>query len=322
VDFAHYKFNTLQRRITRRMLLQRLDALPDYVRVLESDSAELDALYSDILISVTSFFRNPESYEVLKDKVFPGLAGDRSRHEPVRVWTLGCSTGEEAYSLAMAYTEYLEAEGKRVPMQIFATDLNGAGIDKARAGIYSKGVAQDMSPERLRRFFLEVDGSYRISKPIRDMCTFARQNVLSDPPFSRIDLITCRNLLIYLEPVLQQKLIPMLHYSLRSPGYLWLGASETIGSYRDLFEPLDAEPHLCAQGAAASVGVAQERPACGNRTHHGPIRGPQRQTRAAGSRPRPPRALCTLQWWSATSSRSPVPGRRESLFEPRRGAQA
>ena len=174
----------------------------------------------------TRFFRHPhqrhqllphpESYEALKDKVFPELAGDRSRHEPVRVWALGCSTGEEAYSLAMVYSEYVEATGKRVPMQIFATDLNGAGIDKARAGLYSKGMAQDVSPERLRRFFVEIDGSYRISKPIRDMCTFG-ENVLSDPPFSRIDLIACRNLLIYLEPVLQQKLIPMLHYALRSP---------------------------------------------------------------------------------------------------------
>lgn len=254
VDFAQYKFNTLQRRITRRMLLHRVDALDDYVSMLESNPAEVEALCADMLIGVTSFFRNPESYEVLKDKVFPELAGNRSRHDPVRVWALGCSTGEEAYSLAMAYSEHAEAAGTRVPMQIFATDLNEAGIDKARAGLYSKSITQDVSPERLRRFFVEIDGSYRISRPIRDMCTFARQNVLSDPPFSRIDLIACRNLLIYLGAELQQKLIPVLHYSLRSPGYLWLGASETIGSYRDLFEPIDAKSRIYVRRGPPATG--------------------------------------------------------------------
>jgi len=172
--------------------------------------AEAEALYQDILINVTSFFRDAEAYEALKDTVFPRLTEHKSRQDAVRVWALGCSTGEEAYSLAMAYTEYAESSGRRVPLQIFATDLNGIGIERARAGIYSKGIAQDLSPERLRRFFVEIDGSYRISKPIRDMCVFARQNVLADPPFSRMDLIACRNLLIYLEPVLQHKLLPLL----------------------------------------------------------------------------------------------------------------
>ncbi|HUP30869.1 MAG TPA: chemotaxis protein CheB [Usitatibacter sp.] len=241
VDFGNYKKNTLHRRITRRMVLHKLDGLRDYLRLLQSKPEEVNALYQDVLINVTSFFRNPEAYEALKTVFFHNLVETRERHDPLRVWTLGCSTGEEAYSLAIAYTEFAEATGKRVPMQIFATDLNGLGIDRARSGIYTKGIIQDVSPERLRRFFVEVDGSYRIAKPIRDMCVFARQNALADPPFSRLDLVACRNMLIYLEPVLQQRLIPLLHYSLRQDGYLWLGGSETIGSYRDLFDLNDAK---------------------------------------------------------------------------------
>ena len=239
VDFADYKRNTLHRRIVRRMLLHRIDNPRDYVKYVQAHPAELDALYQDVLINVTSFFRNPEAYEALKTHVFPKLTEGRGRHEQVRIWALGCSTGEEAYSLAMAFSEYLEASQRRVGLQVFATDLNGAGLEKARSGSYGPGIAQDVSPERLRRFFVEVDGSYRICKPIRDMCVFARQNVLADPPFSRIDLVACRNLLIYLEPVLQQRLIPLLHYALRGDGFLWLGSSETIGSYRDLFEIID-----------------------------------------------------------------------------------
>jgi len=241
VDFTNYKRSTLHRRITRRMVLHKFEDLQQYLEYMRAHREEVEALYDDILINVTSFFRDPDAYEVLKTHVFPSLTADRSRHEAVRVWALGCSTGEEAYSIAMAYTEFAEANGRRVPIQIFATDLNGAGIEKARTGLYAKGIEQDVSPERLRRFFSEIDGSYRITKPIRDMCVFARQNVLADPPFSRMDLVACRNVLIYLEPVLQQRLIPMLHYSLRNHGFLWLGTSESIGAYRDLFEPQSAK---------------------------------------------------------------------------------
>ena len=241
VDFANYKRSTLHRRITRRMLLHKLDGLDDYLRYVRSNPEEVDALYQDVLISVTSFFRNPEAYEALKTTVFPKLLEERTRTESVRVWALGCSTGEEAYSLAMAYVEFAEQSGAKVPIQVFATDLNGPGIDKARAGLYPKGIAQDVSPDRLRRFFVEMDGGYQVTKAIRDVCVFARQNVIADPPFSRIDLVACRNLLIYLEPVLQQRLIPLMHYALRSDGFLWLGSSETIGTYRDLFEITDTK---------------------------------------------------------------------------------
>jgi two-component system CheB/CheR fusion protein len=251
VDFDGYKRNTINRRVTRRMVLHKLNGLTEYERFLQANPAEVEALFHDLLITVTSFFRNPEAYEALKATVFPKLTEDRSRHDPVRIWDLGCSTGEEAYSIAMAFTEYVEGTGRRVNAQIFATDLNGAAVERARAGIYGKGIAQDVSAERLRRFFVEVDGSYRIAKPIRDMCVFARQNVVADPPFSRLDLVACRNMLIYLDAGLQQRLIPTMHYALRNTGFLWLGGSETIGSYRDLFEPLDLKHKIFAKKAAA-----------------------------------------------------------------------
>ena len=257
VDFTHYKINTLFRRVTRRMVFQKMDTLPEYVDYLRQTPAELDALYQDILISVTSFFRDRQSFDAIKSKVFFPLLKDRSRHEPVRIWTLGCSTGQEAYSLAMAFAEAAEVAGSAVPLQLFATDLNPVSIEKARTGVYPKDIAQDISPERLRRFFTEVNGSYRISKSIRDLCIFSRHNVLVEPPFSRIDLISCRNLLIYLEPVLQQKIVPTLHYALKPTGCLLLGGSETIGTYRNLFEPLDAKHKIYSKKPGGSPPHAQ-----------------------------------------------------------------
>ncbi|MEP7116591.1 MAG: PAS domain S-box protein [Acidobacteriota bacterium] len=242
VDFADYKYNTLYRRVTRRMVLQKVKSLRDYNQVLEQNPAEVDALYHDILIGVTSFFRNPQAFDLLKAKVFPRLLEGRTRREPVRIWSLGCSTGQEAYSLAMAFVE--AAGPDAVPLQVFATDLVERGISTARAGVYPRDIAQDVSPERLRRFFVEVDAGYQVSKAIRDVCVFSRHNVLADPPFSGIDLISCRNLLIYLEPVLQQQVMPLLHYALKPTGFLWLGGSETIGSYRTLFEVDDVQHKL------------------------------------------------------------------------------
>ncbi|HUR29237.1 MAG TPA: CheR family methyltransferase, partial [Planctomycetota bacterium] len=255
VDFAHYKYNTLQRRITRRMVLHKLQNLSEYIRMLTAENKEVEALYQDILIGVTSFFRNAESYDALKRVVFPALVANASGHEQLRVWALGCSTGEEAYSIAMSFSEFIETTSKRVSMQIFATDLNAHGIEKARYGLYSKGITQDVSPERLRRFFVEVDGNYRISKPIRDMCIFARQNVLADPPFSRLDLVACRNVMIYLEPVLQRKLVPILHYALRNQGYLWLGSSETIGQHRELFDLLEPKHKFYVRKTAVRTAI-------------------------------------------------------------------
>ncbi|HEX3527523.1 MAG TPA: chemotaxis protein CheB [Thermoanaerobaculia bacterium] len=241
VDFTQYKTSTLRRRISRRIVLSKTDGPQPYARFLRNNLAELEALQQDILINVTSFFRDPETFEALKEKVFPQLFTDRARNQPLRVWVLGCSTGEEAYSLAMALTEFSETLGSDVPIQVFATDLNTASVEKARVGMYSKEIAHDVSPERLRRFFVRADGQYRVNKLIRGMCIFARHNVLSDPPFSQIDLLSCRNLLIYLGPALQQRVVPLLHYALKPSGYLMLGSSETIGSYRNLFEVEDAK---------------------------------------------------------------------------------
>jgi two-component system, chemotaxis family, CheB/CheR fusion protein len=255
VDFTLYKANTVYRRITRRMVLHKMESLKGYARLLQDNAAEVEALYHDILINVTSFFRNPETFEALKAKVFPKLLQSRARSEPLRVWVLGCSTGEEAYSLAMTFVEFTESRGSALPAQIFATDINDKGIEKARAGVYSKAIEHDVSPQRLRRFFAEVDGSYRINKSLREMCVFARHNVLADPPFSRIDLVSCRNLLIYLETMPQRKIVPLLHYALKPGGFLILGASETIGSYRDLFEVEDARHKIYTMKPASGMPI-------------------------------------------------------------------
>ncbi|MDB5988509.1 MAG: luxQ [Nevskia sp.] len=259
VDFSGYKFNTFYRRVTRRMVLQKMDALADYLELLRQTPAEVEALYQDVLIGVTSFFRDPQAYEALKSKVFPGLIAGRSRQDPVRIWALGCSTGQEAYSLAMAFVEFAAAQNSNVPLQLFATDLNGASIDRARAGVYPKDIAQDVSPERLRHFFGEIDGGYRIAKSIRDVCVFSRHDALTDPPFSRMDLISCRNLLIYLEPELQRRVVSTLHYALKTDGYLWLGGSETIGAYRKLFAVQDAKHKLYAKKAGATPGRSVQK---------------------------------------------------------------
>lgn len=244
VDFNHYKANTLFRRVTRRMVLQRMESLAAYVQYLRQTPAEVAALHQDILIGVTSFFRNPESFEAVKSQVFDRLLENRSQHEPVRIWTLGCSTGQEAYSLAIAFIEAAEKAGSPATLLLFATDLNAAAIEKARAGLYGKDIAQDVSPERLLRFFNAVEDGYQIKKSVRDACRFSQHNVLVDPPFSRLDLISCRNLLIYFELALQQKVVPMLHYALKPNGSLWLGGSETIGSYRNLFEAADLKHRI------------------------------------------------------------------------------
>src|SRR5215831_17797777 len=244
VDFSHYKPSTLRRRITRRLVLHKLDGMDDYVAYLRDHKEEVEKLYQDILIRVTSFFRDPETFEVLKEKIFPQLIRQRADDGPLRFWVLGCSTGEEAYSIAIAFLEFAGDRAEHIPIQIFATDLNNEAIEKARAGIYPQSMTNDVAPERLRRFFVKHDGGYQISKPIRDMCVFARQNVLTDPPFSRIDLVSCRNLLIYLEPILQKKIIPALHYALKPSGILLLGASETIGSFTDLFKLEDKKHKL------------------------------------------------------------------------------
>lgn len=202
-DFSLYKSTTIERRITRRMVLNKQNTLGDYAAFLQGNDKELDALYSDVLINVTSFFRNPDAFEALKRKIFPKLIQQR-RNEPIRIWVPGCSTGQEAYSIAMAFMEFADRATLPVPnLQIFATDLNDALLEKARQGVYAKSLIQDISPERLRRFFTREESGYRISKSLREICIFARQNLIGDPPFSRMNLISCRNLMIYLDSDLQ-----------------------------------------------------------------------------------------------------------------------
>jgi len=278
VDFSLYKSGTIERRIARRMVLGKFETLEAYAGFLRDHPPELDALYSDVLISVTGFFRNPEGFEALKSKVIPRLIQER-RDEPVRAWVAGCSTGQEAYSIAMAFTEVCAQAARAPKLQVFATDLNEAMLEKARAGLYARGLAQEVSPERLRRFFVETDGGYRISKALREMCVFARQNLLSDPPFSRMDLVSCRNVLIYLEPALQQNIIPTFHYALKPGGFLFLGASESVGSFTDLFEPVEKKHRIYA---------GKHVPTPRLRLHFGPIHPGPRKELAGGARPAEP----------------------------------
>ncbi|TLD71949.1 PAS domain S-box protein [Phragmitibacter flavus] len=263
VDFTHYKANTMQRRIQRRMLVHKIETLAEYEEHLLATPGEIEALYQDVLINVTSFFRNPEAFEVLAKKIFPKVIAERSNHEPVRIWTLGCSTGEEAYSLAMLFAECAESTKRSVQLQMFASDLNASGIEKARAGRYPKSIALDVSPERLRKFFTEEEGFYRVSKSIRERVVFSRHNVLADPPFSKVDFVSCRNLLIYLEPVLQQQVLPLLHYALKPGGHLWLGSSESLGTSRALFDVEDARQKIFTRRPGPTSPDARFRPSHG-----------------------------------------------------------
>jgi two-component system CheB/CheR fusion protein len=263
VDFTHYKTNTLLRRITRRMVLHKMTTMKDYEDYLQRDPAEVEALFQDILISVTTFFRDPDSFDALAKTVFPKLLAGRARQEPVRIWTLGCSTGEEAYSLAMGFAECAEATGSDVPMQLFATDLNSICVGKARTGVYPASIEQHISPVRLQRFFTKEEDGYRICKDIRERCLFSRHNVLGDPPFSRVDLISCRNLLIYMEPVLQQQIMALLHYALKPGGRLWLGRSETAGASRALFDVEDMRNKIFVRRPGGSAPGLSFRSALG-----------------------------------------------------------
>jgi two-component system CheB/CheR fusion protein len=237
VDFSQYRDTTLRRRTARRMVLRGVATLTDYAALLQEEDHEAAALYKDFLINVTSFFRDPELFEALKRVVFPAILEAKRGPHPIRVWVPGCSTGQEAYSVAIVLLEFLEAAGAHRPIQIFATDLGDPSIlEKGRAGIYPLGIETEVSPERLRRYFTREGDAYRVVKPVREACVFARQNLTMDPPFSRVDLITCRNVLIYMSPALQQRLLPVFHFALNAGGFLVLGPSETVGLSGDLFE--------------------------------------------------------------------------------------
>lgn len=235
VDFTHYKQTTLKRRIQRRMLLYKLERIEDYAAYLQNTPTEVTALYGDVLIHVTSFFRDSESFDALNSKVFPEIVKNKSPKSPIRIWIAGCSTGEEAYSIAICLLEFLTERDIDLPVQIYATDISDSAIAIARSGFYTSSQVADISRDRLQRFFVQVEGGYQIAKQVRELCVFARQNLINDPPFSRMDLISCRNVLIYLGSLLQKKLLPMFHYGLSPEGFLLLGTSETIGEFAELF---------------------------------------------------------------------------------------
>jgi two-component system CheB/CheR fusion protein len=255
-DFTHYKHSTVRRRIQRRMVLNGHEKLSDYVTQLQENPTEVRLLADDLLICVTAFFREPDAFEALARTVFPTILENRSPENPVRVWIAGCATGEETYSIAICLAEVLEASGANVPVQIFATDISEAALDKARAGRYSPSVVAEVSPERLKRFFKKVDGEYQIDKSIREICIFAKQNVVKDPPFRNLDLISCCNVLIYLGPVLQRKALSIFHYALKQDGFLLLGQSESVGALPNSFMSADGMVRLYTKKfSAATIDV-------------------------------------------------------------------
>lgn len=245
-DFSQYKPSTVLRRIERRMAVHQVETMDAYVRYLQKTPAEVDALFRDMLIGVTNFFRDPQAFKYLEEQVIPKLFSSKPAGSLIRIWTPGCSTGEEAYSLAILLAERQQALKQNFTLQVFATDIDSQAIATARAGVYPASIAADLSPERLARFFtLEPGGTeYRIHKNIRDLLIFSEQNVINDPPFSRLDLLSCRNLLIYMGAELQKKLIPLFHYALNPGGYLFLGTSESVGEFADLFSTLDRKARL------------------------------------------------------------------------------
>lgn len=252
VDFTQYKPTTLHRRALRRMVILKLDSMSQYAEHLKEHRQEVEKLYDDVLIPVTSFFRDFEAFEALKSQVYPAIVKDKANKGTIRMWAPGCSTGEETYSLAMTLLEFLGDKAASYQVQIFGTDVNEKGIHKARAGVYRESIAEEVSPERLQRFFIKVDEGYRVNKAVRDMCVFAQQNLAGDPPFSQMNVVACRNLLIYMGQALQRKIVPILHYALKPSGFLVLGRSEGVLGFSNLFSTVDAKHKIYAKLPAAS----------------------------------------------------------------------
>ena len=238
-DFSLYKQNTIRRRIERRMDLHNIEDPDAYARYLTENPSEVHLLFKELLINVTSFFRDPEAFEVLKTEVLPPLLLNKPENYVFRVWVAGCATGEEAYSIAMILRECMDTARHPFKVQIYSTDINEDAIAVARSGVYPPNIAIDISPERLKRFFTGEENDFRIKKEIREMVVFAAQDVTKDPPFTRLDLLSCRNLMIYFEPELQNRVIPVFHYALNPDGILFISPSESIGRFTDLFAPVN-----------------------------------------------------------------------------------
>ena len=253
VDFTHYKHSTLSRRIKRRMALRGFLTMQEYSRDLEQNSEEANALCENCFVTVTAFFREPAVFEELKTRVFPALLKNREPDAPIRIWVPGCATGEEAYSIAICLMEFLEGAKLWIPFEIFATDASETAIEKARAGTYKDSALGNVSPQRLARFFSKTERGYQVAKIIRDVCVFARHNVAQDPPFSKLDLISFCNVLIYLGDVLQRKVLLILHYALKPTGFLVLGPSEGVGTLTELFQQVEKTHKIFGVRAAASA---------------------------------------------------------------------
>jgi len=251
VDFAGYKHSTLRRRIQRRLFLRGLTDLPAYLDLLTREPSEIAALCEEVLIHVTSFFREPAAFEALRARVFPKLCENRPSDRPVRIWIPGCSTGEEVYSIAISLLEYLGESQRNLPIKIFGTDLSLGTVERARAGKYPDSIARDVSPERLQRFFMKDQEGYQVRRELRDLCVFAKHDLTRDPPFSSMDLISCRNLMIYLGSELQDRVISLLHYALNEPGFLVLGSSETVRAFTG-FSAIDGKNKIYARAPAST----------------------------------------------------------------------
>jgi two-component system, chemotaxis family, CheB/CheR fusion protein len=261
VDFTYYKQSTIRRRIIRRMAILKLEKVADYFSYLKQNKAEPDILFQELLIPVTGFFRDPKAFENLCETVFPEVIKNKSPGKPFRIWIAGCSTGEEAYSIGICLYEYLSDKASAIKIQIFATDISEKAIARARVGLYNPRELEGLSESRLQQFFTKINGEYKVNKLIRDMCVFASHNFLKDPPFAKMDVISCRNVLIYLEPFLQKKAFSIFHYALNQGGYLLLGKSETTGNSSDLFLPFGKKDKLYTRNSAAGkfMTVASER---------------------------------------------------------------
>lgn len=279
VDFQRYRPGTVHRRILRRMLVHQQESRRDYLAHLRANPAELDLLYLDLLIGVTSFFRDPEVFETLRSSVLPEIMRGHRRNTPIRAWVAGCASGEEAYSMAIILLEFLEGASIDLPVQIFGTDLSEPALAKARSGVYPASIELQVSPERLRRFFIPDQGGYRVTKRVRDLCVFSRQNVTRDPPFSRLDLVSCRNVLIYLDLELQRRVFPMFHFALEPHGVLVLGSAESSAMASELFVPL-SKRHKIFRPATAAPSLhlevddgERENPRPGPRAAAAPVGG-------------------------------------------------
>ena len=241
VDFTFYKHNTIIRRIQRRISINKLADFEKYFELLEKSETEQSILYKELLIGVTNFFRDTEAMSIVGQNVIPNIFANKNNNEQLRAWVVGCSKGEEAYSIAIMLQEYMERTGKHHDIRIFATDIDQNSIDFASAGIYPDNIAIDVSEERLQKFFTKSDNTYKINDKIRGMIVFAVHNILRDPPFSKIDLVSCRNLLIYLQPVLQKKVLSLFSFSLTPNGYLFLGSSESLGELFSYYKSFNAK---------------------------------------------------------------------------------